>query len=99
MLYIQHWARTQTGLSQSVTKELVANELTLSTCESQSQDQDSPVPELSATRITFNPCESQSQDQDSLVPELSATAIANRLVLYPHHRIKQPCDMNCVLTI
>ena len=51
MLYIQHWARTQTGLSQTVTKELVTNELitTFSTCESQSQDQDIPVPELSAT--------------------------------------------------
>ena len=54
MLYIQHWARIQTGLSQSVTKELVTNKLTFSTCESQSQDQDSPVPELSATTITFN---------------------------------------------
>ena len=64
-----------TGLSQSVTKELVTNELTFNTCESQSQDQDSPVPELSATTITFNTCESQSQDQDSPVPELSATII------------------------
>ena len=83
MLYKQHWARTQTGLSQSVTKELVTNELTFSTCESQSQDQDSPVPELSATTITFNPCESQSQDQDSPVPELSATTITfNRTVLH-----------------
>ena len=45
---------------------------TYNTCESQSQDQDSPVPELSATTITFNTCESQSQDQDSPVPELSA---------------------------
>ena len=45
-----------TGLSQTVAKELVTNELTFSTCESQSQDQDSPVPELSATTITFNPC-------------------------------------------
>ena len=82
MLYKQHWARIQTGLSQTVTKELVTNELTFSSCESQSQDQDSPVPELSATTITFNPCESQSQDQDSPVPELSATTIANRPVLY-----------------
>ena len=59
MLYIQHWARTQTGLSQTVTKELVTNELittiTFNTCESQSQDQDSPVPELSATTITNIP--------------------------------------------
>ena len=54
MLYKQHWARTQTGLSQTVTKELVTNELTFNPCESQSQDQDSPVPELSATTITFN---------------------------------------------
>ena len=61
--------------------------ITFNTCESQSQDQDSPVPELSATTITFNTCESQSQDQDSPVPELSATTIANRLVLY-HHRTK-----------
>ena len=45
-----------TELSQTVTKELVTNELTFNTCESQSQDQDSPVPELSATTITFNPC-------------------------------------------
>ena len=45
-----------TGLSQTVTKELVTNELTFNSCESQSQDQDSPVPELSATTITFNPC-------------------------------------------
>ena len=45
-----------TGLSQTVTKDLVTNELTFNTCESQSQDQDSPVPELSATTITFNPC-------------------------------------------
>ena len=52
-----------TGLSQTVAKELVTNELAFSTCESQSQDQDSPVPELSATTITFNPCEPQSQDQ------------------------------------
>ena len=54
MLYIQHWVRTQTGLSQTVTKELVTDELiaTFNTCESQSQDQDSPVPELSATTIT-----------------------------------------------
>ena len=44
------------GLSQTVTKELVTNELTFKTCESQSQDQDSPVPELSAITITFNPC-------------------------------------------
>ena len=44
------------GLSQTVTKELVTNELTFNTCESQSQDQDSPVPELSATTITFYPC-------------------------------------------
>ena len=66
-----------------VTKELVTNELTFSTCESQSQDQDSPVPELSATTITFNTCESLSQDQDSPVPELSATTITfNRPVLY-----------------
>ena len=59
---------------------------TFNTCESQSQDQDSPVPELSATAITFNTCESQSWDQDSPVPELSVTTIANRLVLYPCHR-------------
>ena len=56
MLQIQHWARTQTGLSQTVTKELVTNELitaiTYNTCETQSQDQDSPVPELSVTAIT-----------------------------------------------
>ena len=45
-----------TGLGQTVTKELVTNELTFNTCESQSQDQDSSVPELSATIITFNPC-------------------------------------------
>ena len=45
-----------TGLSQTVAKELVTNKLTFSTCESQSQDQDCPVPELSATTITFNPC-------------------------------------------
>ena len=45
-----------TELSQTVTKELVTNELTFNPCESQSQDQDSPVPELSATTITFNPC-------------------------------------------
>ena len=45
-----------TELSQTVTKELVTNELTFNSCESQSQDQDSPVPELSATTITFNPC-------------------------------------------
>ena len=45
-----------TGLSQTVTKKLVTNELTFNTCESQSQDQDSPVPELSATTINFNPC-------------------------------------------
>ena len=45
-----------TGLSQTVTKKLVTNELTFNSCESQSQDQDSPVPELSATTITFNPC-------------------------------------------
>ena len=42
--------------TQSVTKELVTNKLltaiTYNTCESQSQDQDSPVPELSATTIT-----------------------------------------------
>ena len=76
--------------TQSVTKELVTNELilTFSTCESQSQDQDSPVPELSATTITFNPCESQSQDQDSPVPELSVSTTANRLVLYPCHRTR-----------
>ena len=59
MLYIQHWARTQTGLSQTVTKELVTDELiatiTFNTCESQSQDQNSPVPELSATTITNSP--------------------------------------------
>ena len=65
-----------------MTKKLVTNELTFNPCESQSQDQDSPVPELSATTITFNPCESQSQDQDSPVPELSATTIANRPMLY-----------------
>ena len=29
--------------------------ITFSTCESQSQDQDSPVPELSATTITNRP--------------------------------------------
>ena len=74
--------------TQSVTKELVTNELTFSTCESQSQDQDRPVPELSATTITFNPCESQSQDQDSPVPELSVSTTANRLVLYPCHRTR-----------
>ena len=75
--------------TQSVSDQGVGHqELTFSTCESQSQDQDSPVPELSATIITFNPCESQSQDQDSPVPELSATTIANRLVLYPCHRTK-----------
>ena len=45
-----------TELSQTVTKELVTNKLTFNSCESQSQDQDSPVPELSATTITFNPC-------------------------------------------
>ena len=60
MLYGQHWARTQTGLSQTVTEELVTNELTFSTCESQSQDQGSPVPELSATtianRLVLYPC-------------------------------------------
>ena len=55
MLYRQHWARTQTGLSQMVTKELVTNELTFNPCESQSQDQDSPVPELSATTIANRP--------------------------------------------
>ena len=55
MLYKQHWARTQTGLSQTVTKELVTNELTFNPCESQSQDQDSPVPELSATAIANRP--------------------------------------------
>ena len=42
--------------TQTVTKELVTNELitalTYNTCESQSQDQDSPVPELSVTAIT-----------------------------------------------
>ena len=85
MLYIQHWARTQTGLSQTVAKELVTNELLTATtyniCESQSQDQDSPVPALSAATITFSTCESQSQDQDSPVPELSATTITNRPVL------------------
>ena len=62
--------------------------ITFRTCESQSQDQDSPVPELSATTITFNPCESQSQDQDSPVPELSVSTTANRLVLYPCHRTR-----------
>ena len=62
--------------------------ITFSTCESQSQDQDSPVPEVSATTITFKPCESQSQDQDSPVPELSVSTIANRLVFYPCHRTK-----------
>ena len=67
---------------------LSATTITFSTWESQSQDQDSPVPELSATTITFNPCESQSQDQDSPVPELSVSTIANRLVLYPCHRTK-----------
>ena len=77
-----------TGLSQTVAKELVTNELAFSTCESQSQDQDSPVPELSATTITFNPCEPQSQDQDSPVPELSVSTTANRLVLYPCHRTR-----------
>ena len=61
---------------------------TYNTCESQSQDQDSPVPELSATTIAFNTCESQSQDQDSPVPELSATTITNSLVLYLCHRTK-----------
>ena len=65
-----------------MTKELVTNELTFSICESQSQDQDSPVPELSATTITFNPCESQSQDKDSHVPEVSTTTIVNRPVIY-----------------
>ena len=39
--------------------------ITFSICESQSQDQDSPVLELSATTITFNPCESQSQLDDT----------------------------------
>ena len=67
---------------------LSATTITFNTCESQSQDQDSPVPELSTTTITFNTCESQSQDQDSPVPELSATTIANRLVLYPCHWTK-----------
>ena len=51
-----NWARTQTGLRQTVTKELVTNKfitaITYHTCESQSQDQDSPVPELSVTAIT-----------------------------------------------
>ena len=61
---------------------------TYNTCESQSQDQDSPVPELSATTITFNTCESQAQDQDSPVPELSVTTITNSLVLYPCHWTK-----------
>ena len=41
---------------QTVTKELVTNKLitaiTYNTCETQSQDQDSPVPELSVTAIT-----------------------------------------------
>ena len=87
VLHIQHWASTQ-DWTQSVTKELVTNELTFSTCESQSQDQGSPVPELSATTITFNPCESQSQDQDSPVPELSVSTTAKRLVLYPCHRTR-----------
>ena len=87
MLYIQHWARTQ-DWTQSSSDQGVGHQRTFSTCESQSQDQDSPVPELSATIITFNPCESQSQDQDSPVSELSATTIANRLVLYPRHRTK-----------
>ena len=64
------------------------NLTTFNTCESKSQDQDSPVPELSATIITFNTCESQSQDQDSPVPELSVSTIVNRLVLYPCHRTK-----------
>ena len=41
----------RTGLSQTVTKELVTNELIFNPCESHSQDQDSPVPELSATTI------------------------------------------------
>ena len=87
---MQHWARTQAGLSQWPRSWSPTNLsiITFNPCESQSQDQGSPVPELSATTITFNPCESQSQDQDSPVPELSVSTIANRLVLYPCHRTK-----------
>ena len=70
--------------------------ITCNTCESQSQDQDSPVPELSATTITFSTCESQSQDQDSPVPELSATTIVNRLVLHLCHKL---CIGNLELSI
>ena len=62
--------------------------ITFNPCESQSQDQGSPVPELSATTITLYPCESHSQDQGSPVPELSVSTIANRLVLYLCHRTR-----------
>ena len=54
------WIASRSGLAIHhhihVGAGVVTNELTFNTCESQSQDQDSPVPELSATIITFNPC-------------------------------------------